>query len=89
MARRTWQEGAVWPLLSARKLVTTVTAQTGTWAAILCVGAVVFSTLTDASLTRSGTTGSATFPAGAIIYGAFTNFTLTSGSVYCYDNTPE
>lgn len=89
MARHSWTEGVVWPFQNPRKLVTTAVAQTGTWAAIICLSATVFSTLTDASLTRSGTTGSAVFPAGAVIYGAFTNFTLTSGAVLAYDNTPD
>jgi hypothetical protein len=65
-------------------LVTSATAQTGTWLAIVCLSATVFATLTETGFTRSGTIGSVVFPAGVTIYGAFTNFTLTSGSVRCY-----
>ena len=66
-------------------IVTTVTAQTGTWFAITCLSATVFSTLTELpAYTLSGTLASALFPAGATISGAFTNFTLTSGSVRAY-----
>lgn len=67
-------------------LNTTTGAQTsGNWFAILCLSATVFATLTDVGPnSRTGTIGSALFPAGALIYGAFTNFTLTSGSVIAY-----
>lgn len=64
--------------------VTTTTAQTGVWMAILCLSGTVFATLTEIGETRDGTIASVLFPAGAAIYGAFTNFTLTSGSVRCY-----
>jgi hypothetical protein len=42
----------------------------------------VFATLTD--LSRSGTLGTVALVANAIIYGAFTNLTLTSGAVRLY-----
>ena len=61
--------------------VTTTGAVTGTWVAITAMSGTVFSTLTELSATRTGTIGSVAFPAGATIYGMFTNFTLTSGSV--------
>jgi len=65
-------------------LCTTVTAQTGTWFAITCLSATVFATLTELGVTRSGTIASVLFPAGCTIWGAFTNFTLTSGSLRAY-----
>jgi len=69
-------------------LVTTVTAQTGTWMAITCMSGTVFATLTELGVTRSGTIGSVLFPVGVTIFGAFTNFTLSSGSVRAYNSTP-
>jgi len=65
-------------------VVTLTTAMTGTWFAIFCASATVFATLTEMGFTRTGAIGSVLFPAGATIYGAFTNFTLTSGSVRAY-----
>ena len=65
-------------------LVTDTTALTGTWFAISCLSATVFATLTELGVTRSGTLASVLFPAGLTIFGAFTNFTLTSGSVRAY-----
>ncbi len=66
-------------------IVTTTDAQTGQWMAILCLSATIFSTLTELpAYAISGTLASATFPAGCTIYGGFTNFTLTSGSVRAY-----
>jgi len=63
---------------------TTTTAQTGTWFAFTCFSGTVFATLTDLSVTRVGTIASVAFPAGITVFGAFTNFTLTSGSVRFY-----
>ena len=69
------------------QLVTTTAAQTGTWNAIQCIhSVVVFATLTELGITRVGTLASVSFPANCIIYGAFTNFTLTTGSVRCYNS---
>jgi len=65
-------------------IITTTGAVTGTWFAITCMSGTVFATLTELGVTRTGTIGSMLFPAGVTIYGAFTNFTLTSGSVRCY-----
>ena len=67
-------------------LCSTTTATTGVWNAIVALSDTVFSTLTDVStgVSRDGTLASMTFPAGVTIFGAFTNFTLTSGSVMCY-----
>ena len=66
-------------------IVTNAVAQTGTWMAIMCLSATVFATLTELpAYDMGGTLASALFPAGCTIYGAFTNFTLTSGSVRCY-----
>ena len=70
------------------KLVTNTTAQTGTWFAMTCLSATVFATLTELTFTRGGTIASCLFPAGVTIFGAFTNFTLTSGSVRCYNTSP-
>lgn len=68
------------------KIVTNAVAQTGTWMAIQCLSATVFATLTELpAYAIGGTLASALFPAGCMIYGAFTNFTLTSGSVRCYN----
>ena len=66
-------------------IVTTTGAVTGTWFAIQCLHSIViFATLTELGVTRTGTIASVTLPANAIIYGAFTNFTLTTGSVRAY-----
>ncbi len=67
-------------------LCTTTVAQTGVWMAIQGVWSVtVFATLTELSEdTRSGTIASMALTGGAIIYGAYTNFTLTSGAVIAY-----
>ena len=64
------------------------TALTGTWYALQMLEATVFSTVTELGVTRTGLVTSITFAGGAIIYGAFTNFTLTSGAVRAY-NTNE
>ena len=65
-------------------MCTNTTAQTGTWFAITCFSATVFATLTELGVTRAGTIASVVFPAGCTIWGAFTNFTLTSGSLRAY-----
>jgi hypothetical protein len=66
-------------------LVTTTTAMSGTvWCAITCLSATVFATIGDSGHTLDGTLASAVFPAGVTIYGGFTDFTLTSGSVLAY-----
>ena len=68
------------------KTVTTVTAQTGHWFAISVFSATVFATLTEIGQgSISGTWGSVVCPAGMTIFGAFTNFTLTSGAVRAYN----
>ena len=66
---------------STPKIVTNAVAQTGTWNSIIALSATAFATLTELGATLGGTIGSALFPAGARIFGCFTNFTLTSGSV--------
>lgn len=66
---------------STPKIVTNAVAQTGTWWAFTALSATVFATLTELGASLGGTIGSALFPAGVTIYGMFTNFTLTSGSV--------
>lgn len=66
-------------------IVTGVVAQSGTvWCAIMAFSATIFATISDASLSVSGSLASATLPAGAIIFGAFTDWQLTSGSVIAY-----
>ena len=68
-------------------LITTTGAVTGTWNVIQCLhSVVVFATLTELGFTRTGTIASVSFPAGSIIYGAFTNFTLTTGTVRAYNS---
>jgi len=66
---------------------TGTTAITGQFSEIHCITATTFATLTD--LTHSGdvATGFA-YPAGFILYGNFTAFTLTSGSVRAYVAAP-
>ena len=44
----------------------------------------VFATLTSVEGSMAGTVASMTLVAGAVVYGAFTNFTLTSGAVAAY-----
>jgi hypothetical protein len=51
--------------------------------AINCVTDCVFSAIVD---NIAGTMTGVTFPAGTIIYGICTTFTLTSGSVLAYYN---
>ena len=66
-------------------LVTNAVAQTGNWFEIIALSGTVFTTLTDVGPNSvQGTIGSAVFPAGCAIYGAFTNFTLSSGAVLAY-----
>ena len=63
----------------------TTTATTGTWMAFTALSDTIFATLTELGTnTRDGTLASMTFPAGITIFGAFTNYTLTSGSVRFY-----
>lgn len=62
---------------------TGTTAKTGSWFAIQMIEDSVFSTLTSANWDGDAATG-VTFPAGQVIYGAFTAFTLTSGKVIAY-----
>jgi hypothetical protein len=59
------------------------TARTGNWSAIQCLTETTFTTLTGYSL--DGTWTGVAFPAGTVIYGNFTAFTLTSGSVIAYN----
>jgi len=72
-------------------LCSNAVGQTGVWNAILCLPTLassmtVFATLTELGVTRQGTIASMAFPAGVTIYGAFTNFTLTTGSVRAYNS---
>ena len=66
-------------------IITDAVQHTGTWSHVLILSNTVFLSLTDASQTLSGTLASASFPAGAIITGAFTIITLTSGAVMAYN----
>ena len=68
------------------KIVTNAVAQTGTWFAITMLSGTFFATLTEIGASLGGTIASALFPAGVVIYGSFTNFTLTSGSVRAHGN---
>jgi hypothetical protein len=66
-------------------MVSNAVAQTGTWFAITALVAVVWNTLTEVGpYARQGSIASLPLPVGATIYGAFTNFTLTSGAVIAY-----
>ena len=63
-------------------------ALTGTWYAIFVMQDATFSTITEVGITRTMSTAdltSITFGAGSILYGAFTNFTLTAGAVRAYN----
>jgi len=64
---------------------TLTTPQTGTWFAFTALSTTVFATLVDVSVVRDGTTASVVYSAGTTIFGAFTNFTLTNGSVRFYN----
>jgi len=57
----------------------------GTWHAIQIIEAAIFTTLTDAASSLSGTLISITFPAGMIVSGAFTSLTLSSGAIVAYN----
>ena len=66
-------------------IVTSTAAISGeVWCAITMLSATVFATITSTGRTLTGTMASALFPAGLTIYGGFTDFTLTSGSVIAY-----
>lgn len=71
-------------------VVTTTAAMTvaagNTWFAIQAIwSVVVFATLTELGpISLTGTTASTALTSGSVIYGAFTNFTLTTGAVRCY-----
>jgi len=71
-------------------VVTTTVAQTvaagNVWFAIQGMWSVtVFATLTVLGVNSlTGTTASTALFVNSVIYGAFTNFTLTSGAVRCY-----
>jgi hypothetical protein len=62
--------------------VNSTNAQTGTWYAIQVIADAVFSAMTG-NIGGDTFTG-VTIPAGAILYGTFTAFTLTSGKVIAY-----
>ena len=70
-------------------LVEDTTAMTGNWFAIQIIEEAAFSTLTDSSMDVTGTLSSVTFPAGCLIFGAFTAFTLASGAAMAYRTKPE
>jgi len=70
-------------------LVEDTTAMTGNWFAIQIIEEAQFATLTDASMTVTGTLGSVTWPAGLLTFGAFTAFTLSSGAVQAYRTKPS
>lgn len=62
---------------------TGTTAVTGSFCAIQVIEEATFSTLTSANWSGDALT-SVAIPAGTIIYGAFSAFTLTSGKVIAY-----
>lgn len=69
----------------ARGVVNTVntTPVVGTFSAIQLLEDTVFSALTESNATGGVITGR-TLPAGLVLYGAFTGYTLTSGAVRAY-----
>jgi hypothetical protein len=73
--------------LSGSVTETGTTAVTGQFAAIHCITATTFSTLTDLTGSGDAATGFA-YPANFVLYGNFTAFTLTSGSVRAYVAAP-
>jgi hypothetical protein len=80
-----WKAGEVDNLslgTNGAKIVTDTSAQTGEWYAIQIVEDAAFSALTGFQL--QGTWTGVTFPAGQIIFGRFTAFTLSSGKVVAY-----
>lgn len=67
---------------------TGLTAVTGDFSAIQCIEDTVFGVLTLPDFTGDSLT-TVTIPAGTIIYGNCTAFTLTSGKVIAYTRTTE
>ncbi len=67
---------------------TGTTAVTGDFSAIQCLADTVFSVLTLPDFVGDALTA-ITIPAGTIIYGNCTAFTLTSGRVIAYTRTTE
>lgn len=64
-------------------------AKTGNFNAIQMLEDTAFTTLTDIQAASGGVvlTG-ITYPAGLVIYGAFTAVTVTSGTARCYKSIP-
>ncbi len=56
--------------------------------AIQCLIDTSFSSLTDLLASGDALTG-ITFPAGTVLYGKFSGFTLTSGAVRAYKSAPR
>lgn len=80
-----WKQGEVDNLTlgsNGAKIVTDTSATTGSFYAIAFVEAGVFSALTGTNL--QGTWTGVTFPAGFVLYGRFSAFTLSSGKVVAY-----
>lgn len=67
---------------------TGTTAITGSFAQIHCLTATTFATLTENGAASDAMTGFA-IPAGTILYGRFTAFTLTSGAVRAHKAEPQ
>lgn len=65
-------------------LVDNTDSRSGNWFAIQILEEAQFTSLTDASLTVSGTLSAIVFPAGALVFGSFTAFELASGAVWAY-----
>lgn len=80
-----WKQGEVDNLslgTNGAKIVTDTTATTGEFYAIQVIDDATFSALTGFQL--QGTWTGVAFPAGTIIYGRFTAFTLSAGKVVAY-----
>jgi hypothetical protein len=67
---------------------TGTTAVVGDFSAIQCLADTVFSVLTRPDFSGDAITA-VTIPAGTILYGRCTAFTLTSGRVIAYNRTTE
>lgn len=64
---------------------TGTTARTGNWDTLHCLTDTVFSLLTDSLNSGGDAITGLTLPAGTLLFGRFTAFTLTSGAVRAYN----
>lgn len=83
MANNTVQLGGASAGRNGVVVETGTTAVTGNFSAVQVLADAVFSTFTESNATGDAMTGF-TVPAGTILYGTITAFTLTSGKVRAY-----